>query len=270
MKRLFCIVLIIAIIASAFTVFSLNASAASGGTLKVTSNGVLLGEVQVGNEFIFDVRLNSGGYSVISGQGTVYYDSKYAQIVEYGTARSDGSINMDAYSFPTRIRNSSLVSNYSGIKNEIDYNFSKLKGVGAFTEEDPYFKIRFQAKAAGTVDIHHYTDIIFTIYNNKDLKLIYNDVPNNSLDPIPFILPSIEPATAYVGDADGDYSLTVMDATFIQRLTAGVSSTYNAANADVDNDGEVNLRDALNILRYKAGKATDTRIGEWIFPSEEA
>ena len=59
-----------------------------------------------------------------------------------------------------------------------------------------------------------------------------------------------------------------MDATFVQRLTAGVGSDYNAVSADVDKNGEVNLRDALNILRYKAGVATDTQIGEWVFESE--
>ncbi|MBQ3264212.1 MAG: dockerin type I repeat-containing protein [Ruminococcus sp.] len=269
MKKLLSLLLIIAVIASAFAVFSVNASAASGGTLKITSRKDLLGEVPVGSEFIFKVALDSGGYSIKAGQGTVYYDANYVQLVEYGNVRSGGKIDMDAYTFPSRIRNSSMICNYFGINNEIDYNFAKLNNIGVFSEEDPYFKVRFKAIASGTVDIRHFTNIIYSTDNNKDLKLIYNNVPNNQLDPIPFTVSTVEPAAGYVGDADGDCDLTVLDATFIQRLTAGVNSDYNLINADVNNDSEVNLRDALDILRYKAGIATDTKIGEWIFASEQ-
>ena len=99
MKRLLCVLLIVALAASMLTAFSLSASAA-GGTLTVTSQGEILGEVEVGNEFIYNVAFSSAGYTVASGQGVVNYDSRYAQFVEYGPLKSDGSINMSAYSFP--------------------------------------------------------------------------------------------------------------------------------------------------------------------------
>ena len=220
MKRLLCVLLIVALAASMLTVFSLNASAA-GGTLTVTSQGEVLGEVEVGNEFIYNVAFSSAGYTVASGQGVVNYDSRYAQFVEYGPLKSDGSINMSAYSFPPRIYNSSLASNFTDQNNEILFNFSRISGVGTFTEDDHFFKVRFKAVAPGTVDI-----------------------------------------------SDGDYNVTVMDATFVQLLTAGVDSAYNPINTDVNNDGAVDLRDALAILRYKSGVSTDTQIGEWIFTSE--
>lgn len=268
MKKILCILLIIALSASVLTAFPLNASAASGGILTVTSNGEVLAEVEVGNEFIYNVAFSSGGYSVLAGEGSVFYDRKYAQLVEYGEVKSDGSVNMNAYSFPQRLRNTNLITNYFGQEDEILYIFSKITGVGAFEIEDHFCKFRFKAVAPGTVDISHEARVLYTRVDNKSINLIYKNRPNDQLDPIPYIITTAEPAVGYVGDADGDYDLTVMDATFIQMLTAGVDSAYNPLNADVDNNGEVNLRDALNILRYKSGVATDTQIGEWIFTSE--
>lgn len=268
MKKILCILLIIALAASVLTAFSLNAAAAAGDKLIVTADGEVLAEVEVGNEFIYNIAFNSGGNSVFAGEGSVFYDHNYVQLVEYGEVRGDGSVNMYAYSFPQRLRNTNLLANYFGQEDEIVYIFSKLTGVGAFTEEDHFCKFRFKAVAPGTIDISHEARALSTRVNNKNIYLIHQNRPNDQLDPIPYIITTAEPAVGYVGDADGDYDLTVMDATFIQLLTAGVDSAYNPLNADVDNNGEVNLRDALNILRYKAGVATDTQIGEWIFTSE--
>lgn len=264
MKRLLCVLLTVALAASMLTAFSLSASAA-GGTLTVTSQGEVLGEVEVGNEFIYNVAFSSAGYTVASGQGVVNYDSRYAQFVEYGPLKSDGSINMSAYSFPLRIYNSSLASNFTDQNNEILFNFSKISGVGTFTEDDHFFKVRFKAVAPGTVDISFNAQALAT---PSMLPLIRRNKPNQQLDPIPYILTTVEPSVGYVGDADGDYNVTVMDATFVQLLTAGVDSAYNPINTDVNNDGAVDLRDALAILRYKSGVSTDTQIGEWIFTSE--
>ena len=268
MKKVLCILLIAAVAVSVLTAFTLNTSAAAGDKLIITSKGEVLGEVAVGNEFIYNVALDSAGYSVAAGQGSVYYDRNYMQLIEYGEVRSNGEVIMNAYSFPQRVRNSSLVTNYFGQSDEILYNFAKIGGVGAFTENDHFFKLRFKAVAPGKVDISHDARVFSTFINNKRVDLIYHNKPNNQLDPIPYIITTVEPSVGYIGDADGDYQLTVMDATFIQYLSAGVDSAYNPLNADVDNNGTVNLRDALNILRYKAGVATDTRIGEWLFTSE--
>lgn len=278
MKRILSLILIMTLIASVFTVFSLDTAAedvdlddtGANGKLTITCRRQVIGEVEVGSEFIYHVALNSGDYSVMVGEGQLRYDDSFATIVEHGDVRSDGSINMNAYSFPTRIRNSNLVTNYFDQKNVAYYNFSKFAGISAFTEDDHFFKIRMKAIAPGTVEIRHYAKCFYHGTGPSNMiKLIYDDFGNNQLDPIPYTVCTVEPAIGYVGDADNDYELTVMDATRIQRLTAGDHLYYKTLSADSNSDGTVNLLDALNILRYHAGLPTKGQIGEWIFESEQ-
>ncbi len=58
----------------------------------------------------------------------------------------------------------------------------------------------------------------------------------------------------FLGDADGDQIVTILDATKIQRGIAGLESRNNivATGADVDGDGEMTVMDATRIQRYKA------------------
>lgn len=274
MKRILSLVIITALIASVFTVFSLNTAAqdvdlgdtGADNTLTITCRRQVLGVVEVGSEFIYQVALDSAGYNVSNGQGQLRYDDSYVKIVEYGEKRSDGSINMNAYSFPTRIRNSNLVTNYFGEKNTAYYNFSKHGGVGTFTDDQHYFKVRMKALKAGTVDIWHYS-VKFS--SGLFTSLITDDISNKQLDPIPYTIRTVEPAQGYVGDADGDWNLTIMDATYLQRISAGEDLTYNEVSADADSDGKVDLLDSLNVLRYHAGKQTKGKVGEWIFASEQ-
>lgn len=58
----------------------------------------------------------------------------------------------------------------------------------------------------------------------------------------------------FVGDADGDRDVTILDATKIQRGIAGLDSKYSivATGADTDGDGEMTVLDATRIQRYKA------------------
>lgn len=265
MKKFLSLCLVATLVASLFTIFPLH-TAAANNKLTITCRNQVIGEVEVGNEFIYRVAMNSGGYNVTSGQAQLRYNDSYATIDEHGEIRSDGSINMNAYSFPTRIRNTNLVTNYFGIKNEVNYNFNKFAGTGVFTEDDPYFKIRMKAIAPGTVEIRHYS---YSFYSGINTRLIYNDKGNDQLDQIPYTVCSVEPAIGYVGDANNDYQLTVLDATTVQRLAAGVDLSYKTPSADTNDDGAVNLLDALDILRYHAGMQNSGRIGEWIFASEQ-
>lgn len=61
-------------------------------------------------------------------------------------------------------------------------------------------------------------------------------------------------AKRFLGDADGDQIVTILDATKIQRGIAGLESRNNivATGADVDGDGEMTVMDATRIQRYKA------------------
>ena len=274
MKRILSLAVIAALIASVFTVFSLNTAAedvdlgdtGADNTLTITCRRQVLGEVEVGSEFIYQVALDSAGYDVSVGEGQLRYDDRYVKIVEHGEKRSDGSINMNAYSFPTRIRNSNLITNYFGEKNTAFYNFSKYSGVGTFTDDQHYFKVRMKALKAGTVDIWHYS-VKFS--SGLFTSLITDDISNKQLDPIPYTIRTVEPAQGFVGDADGDWDLTIMDATYLQRISAGEDLTYNEVSADADSDGKVDLLDSLNVLRYHAGKQTKGKVGEWIFASEQ-
>ena len=274
MKKILSLMVIAALIASVFTVFSLNTAAqdvdlgdtGADNTVTITCRRQVLGEVEVGSEFIYQVALDSAGYNVSVGEGQLRYDDSYVKIVEHGEKRSDGSINMNAYSFPTRIRNSNLITNYFGEKNTAFYNFSKYSGVGTFTDDQHYFKVRMKALKAGTVDIWHYS-VKFS--SGLFTSLITDDISNKQLDPIPYTIRTVEPAQGYVGDADGDWNLTIMDATYLQRISAGENLTYNEVSADADSDGKVDLLDSLNVLRYHAGKQTKGKVGEWIFASEQ-
>lgn len=61
-------------------------------------------------------------------------------------------------------------------------------------------------------------------------------------------------AQRFLGDADGDREVTILDATKIQRGIAGLDSKNEivATGADADGDGEMTVLDATRIQRYKA------------------
>ena len=272
MKKLLCLILSAVILVSAAVFFTVPTTAASNNKLIITDESGTLAEVEVGNEFIYRVGLYTGPYLVYNGQGEIQYDSKYVQVVEYGPVNSSGKIDMDSYCFCEKILNTNLVTNYLKTNNHIYYNFSKFAGIEPFEDsDDHYFKIRFKAIAPGTVDIKHYIEAMSTYLNGSTVStpLFKLGKANAQLDPVPYTIASAEPAIAYIGDADGDYELTVMDATFIQRATAGVDCAYSMTNTDVNKDGDVNLKDALIISRYKAGLSVSVTIDEWIFESEQ-
>ena len=270
MKKLLSLWLTAILLICGLTVCAVNTSAAEKQTLTITNRKVPIAEVEVGNEFIVHVGVNSGGRTINQLQAQLRYDSDYVKVVEYGPVVR-GEVYMDGYSFPESIRNTNLVTNFLERKDLILYNFSKYKGgVGVFDDvNEHFFRVRLKAVAAGTTEILHYFNVLNSMSGNDIIVLIKDNISNDQLDPIPYSATTVEPAIGYIGDADGDYELTVMDATFIQHVTAGENSPYNTLNADVNADGAVDLRDALNLLRYKAGLSSYGKIGEWIFESEQ-
>lgn len=77
--------------------------------------------------------------------------------------------------------------------------------------------------------------------------------------------PPTEAPKTKLGDADGDETVSIFDATVIQRKVAGIPvATYVAAAADVDGDGDVTVVDATTIQRYLAGLDSPKNIGELI------
>ena len=89
------------------------------------------------------------------------------------------------------------------------------------------------------IDFSRYNGL-YAVWKNLDLTVHGGTIYENS--------------RYFDGDADGDGVVTVMDATKIQRVLAGVSPMDEivAASADVDKDGEVSIFDATRIQRYKA------------------
>lgn len=70
-----------------------------------------------------------------------------------------------------------------------------------------------------------------------------------------------------IGDADGDGQVTILDATFIQRVLAGLNECPVIKTLlDVDRDGEITILDATMIRRWLAGLISPVRPDD---PTEE-
>lgn len=81
-----------------------------------------------------------------------------------------------------------------------------------------------------------------------------------------YITPSYigEITPAYLGDVDGDGSVTIVDATFIQRHLASIPIPFEFNNtiADTDEDGNVSIIDATYIQRWLASLKSNDNIGK--------
>ena len=65
-----------------------------------------------------------------------------------------------------------------------------------------------------------------------------------------------------LGDVDGDGSVTIIDATCIQRHLASIPTfAYNEDAADTDLDGSISIIDATYIQRWLASLKTNDKIG---------
>ena len=75
------------------------------------------------------------------------------------------------------------------------------------------------------------------------------------------------PSGYLLGDADGDGEVTILDATWIQRVLVGIDAPadFNEAAADVDGDGEMTILDVTYIQRYLVGVAVPYAIEEIVY-----
>ena len=53
-----------------------------------------------------------------------------------------------------------------------------------------------------------------------------------------------------LGDADGDFSITIKDATLIQRIAIGLSSTDASKVCDANEDGRISVKDSTIVQKY--------------------
>ena len=95
---------------------------------------------------------------------------------------------------------------------------------------------------------------------------VYTSVGTITTPTEPAVIPTVKPTTSSsdpsvpsgsnkIGDADGDGTVTILDATRIQRWLADLvgDSAINKSNADADRDGTVTIIDATHIQRFLAG-----------------
>ena len=62
-----------------------------------------------------------------------------------------------------------------------------------------------------------------------------------------------------IGDVDKDGSITINDATMLQRYLCEFDVSINLAVADTNNDGKINVLDVTEIQRYCAEYITSFR-----------
>ena len=76
---------------------------------------------------------------------------------------------------------------------------------------------------------------------------------------------------ALLGDVDGDGEVTIMDATYIQRVVADIPIPFelNEQTADTDGDGEVTILDATDIQRWLANLSCSPNIGKPVGEAED-
>ena len=125
----------------------------------------------------------------------------------------------------------------------------------------------------GAMDINNYdsadgTNIHYWSFHGKDSQTfsIYkisdvNEYLNSHTDPTS--IPT--ETTKLLGDADGNGTVTITDATIIQRYLTGLSVSYpeeTLMNADVNNDGILTILDATFIQRHVTMINTPYPIGE--------
>ena len=87
-----------------------------------------------------------------------------------------------------------------------------------------------------------------------DVMDYYSEKLNDSVGGA-FVIKALTRTCREVGDVDGDYYLSILDCTHIQRYLVGLSEfdDLKVALADFDGDGEVTILDATRIQRVLAG-----------------
>lgn len=258
MKRIICAALTLLMLAMA--VFSALPAAAADDTLTVTVNGKDPVKVPVGKEFVFYVGLYAGSAKIVNGQVALAYDPDRISFDPY----TNGG-EVEDYAFPPSVNNAGVVLN-SDTPGEINYNFTKARGVAVFNDPEKLFtRFRFKATAAGTADISY---AIEYMVNVNEHQVFFRGTPDPEINP--YTVVSVIPSYGCAGDADGDDEVTVLDAAFMQRVAAGAKLSYNAAVADVSGDNVLSLKDAVIVRRWLAGKPVDSDVGEWLFNSDKA
>ena len=259
MKRFLCLFIFILLCIAVFV----PAAAADSDTLTITDSGKVLAEVKVGSVFLYRVGLFTGQHTLINGEGEIRYDKSLLQPLAYGDPTPEG------YSFEGRLADASAVVNITDVPGTVYYNFSQVTGIEGYgSTDEPYLRLRFKVLAGGTTELNHLMQTL-TARDNKNTfyKLFQNGKASDRYDKLPYTVGSVELPCAYIGDANNDGGISLIDATLIQWITAGRRLSYSKPNADTNGDGDINLKDALAVRRYAAGMNA-ANVGDYRFASE--
>lgn len=267
MKKLLCVALSLMMLIMALTVVPVSASDTADGdnTLIITANGENPVAVEVGNEIVFRVGLYAGEEKILNGQVNMDFDTNCLAYIEHKVySPIYESEEPEGYCFaPSIVGKGGVVFNPEE-PGHIKYNFTNAHGVAVFNDASKLFaRFRFKVLAPGKADISH---IIQYMSNTSEQNVYYKSEPSDVIKPYMNI--TIEPSEGCMGDANGDYDVNILDATFMQRAAAGADLTYDMTTADVTGDKFVSLKDAMIVRKYLAGKDVDSNVGTWLFPSE--
>ena len=268
MKKVLSVILCAALLLTLACAAGFSAGAAS--TLTVTDDSGNKVTVTEGQDVLYTLYLYAGTEKILNGQGIISYPSDQLSVDLYGdiSVNKSGEIEIDPdpYSFPL-VYKSSLIAN-PDIAGKVFFNFSAAKGIAKFDKDNcVLLKYRFKATGTGSASINTFME--YMINENND-KIFSNGEVNTAINP--YTRATLEAASGIIGDVDGDWGVTIKDATLIQKILSGSSDKYVLSRADADQDKALTLKDAIGIRKYlvkNVGVGTpNIYVGTALFTSE--
>ena len=259
-----------------------NADSASysidGGSFRSYTNGqtITIGSgVSYGSSTTLTVRATKGSSS---DQATYTYtkvDPNAVQTVYFDNSKYNWS---EVYCYLYYDNNGNIISNGAwpgekmtrGKNNLYFYDVPLGLGNGRaiFTENSNNNDHRYPGTNDPGLDLNGSSYILgenrsWTIYTGKKPEVDEPVQPPQSRPTTPIIPPP--EGKVLLGDTDGDFVVTIFDATRIQRhLAELIKLTGNdLAGADVDKDNAVTIFDATAIQRYLAELSTNSYVGRY-------
>lgn len=275
MKKLLSLMLCIVMVVSVCCIFPLTASAAD--TLTVMDDMGHTISVKVGQDVLYTFYVYAGSAKIMNGQGTLRYTAEKLDIDLFGEYKVDEDtkevdLYYEDYMFPIVSPTPAQLVVNTAIDGYVYFNFSSHKGRFLLDSDDCVLvKARFRATAPGEATIS--TGLEYMV-NSNDVRVYSNSVPDATINPRTNA--SLETAQYVIGDADGDWNVSIKDATLIQKICSGSSDAYELSHIDTDLDGSVTLKDALGVRKFLAGNTPSVvgtpnfNVGASVFASEQA
>ena len=249
-----------------------------GSSFKNFTNGqtITIGSgVSYGSKTVLTVKATNGSatdqatytYTKVdtSATQTVYMNNNYyhwSQVYCYIYADNNGSVISNG-SWPGE----KMTEGANGIW-YYDVPLGLENGRAIFTEDADAGDHRYPGNNDPGLDLN-YQSMIFgenrswTVYSDNPIQPA-TTAPVTPTTPV--VQPTAPAGKILLGDTDGDKTVTIFDATLIQRHLAGLktlsASVQNAG--DVDRDGQLTIFDATSIQRFLADLHTSSKVGQYL------